>query len=77
MAATPKELYEKAMNLSDEERVELVGLLLETLEVGDERGVEAAWLKEIETRVAELDSGAAKSIPWTQVRARVFETGAR
>jgi putative addiction module component (TIGR02574 family) len=77
MAATPKELYEKAMSLSDEERVELVGLLLETLEVGDERGVEAAWLKEIEKRVAELDSGAAKSIPWTQVRARVFETGAR
>jgi putative addiction module component (TIGR02574 family) len=77
MAATPKELYEKAMSLSDEERVELVGLLLETLEVGDERGVEAAWLKEIEKRVAELDPGAAKSIPWTQVRARVFETGAR
>jgi len=77
MAATPKDLYEKAMSLSDEERVELVGLLLETLEVGDDRGVEAAWLKEIEKRVAELDSGAAESIPWTEVRARVFETGDR
>jgi putative addiction module component (TIGR02574 family) len=77
MAATPKDLYEKAMSLSDEERVELVGLLLETLEVGDDHGVEAAWLKEIEKRVAELDSGAAESIPWTEVRARVFETGAR
>lgn len=77
MAATPKELYEKAMNLSDEERAELVGLLLETLDVGDDRGVEAAWLKEIEKRVAELDSGAVESIPWTEVRARVFDPGAR
>lgn len=77
MAATPKELYEEAMNLSDEERAELVGLLLETLDVGDDRGVEAAWLKEIEKRVEELDSGATESIPWTEVRARVFNPGAR
>lgn len=77
MAATPKELYEKAMTLSDEERAELVGLLLETLDVGNDSGVEAAWLKEIEKRVTELDSGAIGSIPWTEVRARVFNPGAR
>jgi putative addiction module component (TIGR02574 family) len=65
------------MRLNDEERAELVGMLLESLEIGDDEGVEAAWLKEIERRVAELDSGAVESIPWTEVRSRVFESGAR
>jgi len=77
MAATPKQLYDHAMSLNDEERAELIGMLLESLDIGDEDGVEAAWVQEIERRVAELDSGAVESVPWTQVRARVFESGAR
>ena len=76
MASTPKDLYERAMNLTDQDRAELVGLLLETLDIEQETGVEAAWLEEIERRVADLDSGAAKSVPWSEVRARVFDTSA-
>jgi putative addiction module component (TIGR02574 family) len=72
MATTPKELYKKAMSLPDQERAELVGLLLETLDVDEDTGVEAAWLSEIDRRVAELDSGAVKPVPWSEVRARVF-----
>jgi putative addiction module component (TIGR02574 family) len=75
MASTPKDLYERAMNLTDQDRAELVGLLLETLDIEGESGVEAAWLEEIERRVAELDSGEVKSVPWSEVRARVFDTG--
>ena len=77
MVATPKQLYDRAMSLNDQERAELVGMLLESLEIGDDDGVEAAWLQEIERRVAELDSGAVESVPWTEVRSRVFESGAR
>ncbi|MGB5247020.1 MAG: addiction module protein [Woeseia sp.] len=77
MATTSKELYERAMSLNDEERAELVALLLASLEIDADDGVEAAWLKEIERRVAELDSGTVKSVPWTEVRSRVFEPGAR
>ena len=77
MAATPKQLYDRAMSLNDDQRAELIGMLLESLEIGDEDGVEAAWLEEIERRVAELDSGAVESVPWTKVRSRVFESGAR
>lgn len=77
MVATSKKLYEKAMSLNDQERVELVGLLLESLQIDDDEGVEAAWLKEIERRVAELDSAAVESVSWTDVRSRVFEAGAR
>jgi len=77
MAATPKQLYDRAMNLNEEARAELIGMLLESLEIGIDDGVEAAWLKEIERRVAELDSGAVESVPWTEVRSRVFESRAR
>ena len=65
------------MTLTDEERAELVGMLLESLEIVDDDGVESAWLQELERRVAELDSGAVESVSWTDVRSRVFESGAR
>ena len=73
MVASPKELYEKAMSLDPEERAELVGLLLESLEIGEDEGVEIAWLNEIEKRLEAVDSGAVETIPWTEVRSRVFE----
>jgi len=65
------------MGLNEEERAELIGMLLESLEIGTDEGVEAAWLQEIERRVTELDSGTVKSVPWTEVRSRVFESSAR
>jgi putative addiction module component (TIGR02574 family) len=74
MATTPKDLYEMAMSLNDEERAELIGLLLESLEIGGEDGVATAWLKEIERRVAEIDSAAVETESWSEVRSRVFET---
>lgn len=77
MAASAKELYERAMSLNDEERAELVGMLLESLEIQDDEGVEAAWLEEIERRVAELDSGAVKTVSWTEVRSKIFEPRTR
>ncbi len=77
MAASAKELYERAMSLNDEERAELVGMLLESLEIQDDEGVEAAWLEEIERRVAELDSGAVETVSWTEVKSKIFEPRAR
>jgi putative addiction module component (TIGR02574 family) len=34
--------------------------------------VEAAWDEEVERRVRQIDSGEVKTIPWEEVRARVF-----
>ncbi len=76
MATSPKDLYHKAMDLSDQDRTELVAMLLETLDIEEEEGVESAWLVEIERRVAALDSGQVKSVPWSEVRARVFNNSA-
>ena len=47
-------------------------LLIETLDTESEEGVEDAWRVEIERRMAELDSGAVETIPWEQLRARLY-----
>ena len=71
MAASRDDLYKAALELDDSERAALVGMLLDSLDTEEEAGVEAAWIAEIERRVEELDSGAVKSIPWEEVRARL------
>ena len=72
MATTTEDLYQQALDLTDEERAALAGLLLESLDAQTDTGVEAAWLKEIERRMAELDSGAAEGIPWETVKERLL-----
>lgn len=71
MSRTLQELYREASELSESERAELAGLLLESLESEPEADVEAAWSEEIERRVREIDSGKVKTIPWEQVRAQL------
>ncbi len=71
MARTIRDLYREASELSEGERAELAGLLLESLESEPEADVEAAWAEEIERRVREIDSGEVKTIPWEEVRAHI------
>jgi hypothetical protein len=37
-----------------------------------QQSIQAAWEKEINRRVAELDAGSAKTVPWTEVRRRLL-----
>lgn len=73
MATTTNELFQRALSLKEDERAALASLLLESLDMEVEKGVEAAWLEEVERRMAELDSGAAKGIPWEDVKARLLQ----
>ena len=72
MARTLSEIFHEASELSDNERAELAGLLLDSLDGEPDREVEAAWAEEIERRVRQIDSGEVKLIPWEQVRAELF-----
>ena len=72
MAKLAEELYKRALDLDERERADLVARLIESLDTEVEPGVEAAWLAEVERRMEELDSGKAQSIPWEEVRARLF-----
>ena len=67
------ELLKRALALSTEERAELAGSLLESLDGAhdDPEAVEAAWNEEIARRIADLDSGKARTVPWEEVRHRI------
>ena len=69
-----QELYEKASELPADERAELAGRLLESIEESTDEGVEESWAAEIERRMAEYRAGRVKTIPWSEVRARLHRT---
>lgn len=69
---TPKvsRLLEQALSLSVEEREALADSLISNLDGKVDEGVQAAWEAEIGRRVADLDSGKAKTTSWAEVRKR-------
>ena len=68
-----KDVFRDATELSEEDRATLAGLLIESLEGEPDPEVEAAWSAEIERRVAELDAGTVKTIPWEEVLRRLLD----
>jgi hypothetical protein len=43
----------------------------DTLDPKTESGIEAAWMEEIDRRVAEIDGGAVRTEPWDVVSERL------
>lgn len=74
MTRSVEELYEQASRLPEEDRAELAGKLLESIEGPPDEGVEEAWAAEIERRIADYQAGRVKTIPWSEVRARLHRT---
>jgi putative addiction module component (TIGR02574 family) len=72
MKAMTKKLLDEALQLTPAEREALAGELWDSLE-RDDLDAEAAWDAEIEGRIAELDSGRVKPIPWAEARRMIFE----
>ena len=71
MTQDANELLKKALDLPAEVRAELAGSLIESLDVAVDPDAEAAWKVEIARRIQDLESGAAKTIPWEEVRHRI------
>jgi len=63
---------QKALSLSEEERAALADSLLASLDGGVDEGAEEAWEQEISRRIADIDSGKAKMIPWEEVREKLL-----
>ena len=74
MARAVRELYAEASELNPNDRAELAGLLLESIEEPVDEGVEEAWAAEIERRMADYRAGRVKTIPWSEVRARLHRS---
>lgn len=60
--ADVERLFDEALQLDSEQRLELGRRLLDTLEDADEE-VDAAWKAEAPKRLASIRSGEAKGIP--------------
>jgi putative addiction module component (TIGR02574 family) len=61
-------IIREALELSAEARAALAGALVDSLESAPDPDAEAAWETEIRARVAELDEGRARTVPWSEVR---------
>ena len=76
MAALLKEIEDQALQLSPQERGELIHRLIVSLEGPAEDTPEAvaqAWDEEIARRVAEIEAGTVELIPHEQVMAEIDE----
>jgi len=63
-------LLEQALALSVEEQEALAESLTSSLAGKLDEGVLVAWDEAVKLRIADLDSGKAKTIPWEEVRQR-------
>ena len=72
MTTDTSKLLEEALKLPVEARAALAGSLIESLDETVEEDAEAAWAEEIARRVRELDSGKAKTIPWSEARRMIL-----
>ena len=67
-----KDRFREVFDLSPEARATLAGLLIESLESAPEPDAEATWLQEAQRRWEEIERGETETIPWEDVRARLF-----
>ena len=69
MPTLVEELSERAKTLSVQDRARLAEELLESLDQEPASEVEAAWDREIQRRVAEVESGMVTLVPSDDVHA--------
>ena len=62
------ELLQKALALPENERAELAGNLISSLDATVDQDVDAAWQEEVVRRLQEVQSGKVETIPWEDVQ---------
>ena len=67
MARAVAEIERDIRALTDHDRSQLIRSIISTMDGPDELDVDAEWLKESNRRLAEIDSGAAKTYPMKDV----------
>jgi putative addiction module component (TIGR02574 family) len=62
------ELLQKALALPEKERAEMASTLIDSLDPVVDENLEQAWQEEIARRLADVESGKVKPVPWDNVR---------
>ena len=73
MGKSVAEIYKESFELNENDRAQLAGLLLESVESDPDQDVEQAWVAEIDRRLKSLDDGSATMIPWEEVKRRTHK----
>ena len=68
MSPTLETLYQAALALPEEQRVELADRLLGSLSPDGPSHLHPAWRDELKRRSAQVDAGEVAPIPWDEVR---------
>ena len=72
MSPTADQVLQQALSLDEKDRASVAGALIESLHGEVEPGASEAWENVIQQRIHDLDTGAVKTIPWSEVRNRLF-----
>lgn len=71
MTRAARDLLEEALKLDVSERADLAAELLASLDSEPEEHVEAAWAAEIQRRIARIEAGTEKLLPWEDVQRQI------
>jgi putative addiction module component (TIGR02574 family) len=77
MGMDSRQLLDAALQLPPEERAALAGELIQSLDTEIDADAEAAWSAEIHARLAKVDAGLAKTVPWSEARRRIHAAAGR
>lgn len=68
MTSEAQELLQKALSLPENERAELAGTLIASLDQAIDVDSDAAWQEEVARRASEVRSGKVVTTPWEEVQ---------
>jgi putative addiction module component (TIGR02574 family) len=77
MKSSHKKVVEEALRLPAAARAALAGHLIESLDDSVDEDAELAWDKEIARRIADLDKGNVKTVPWSVARRQILRRSRR
>jgi putative addiction module component (TIGR02574 family) len=70
MSALVEQIRDEAMNLTPEERRELIHMLVDSLSEGEDARLEAAWNDEIARRIRDVEEGKVQRVSHEEAMAR-------
>ena len=71
MSAAFNQVLENIKDLSPRERALVAHCLISSLDTEHDEGADEAWARLSETRLAEVQSGAVKSVSWDEIKKQV------
>ena len=73
MSAATERLLHEALALPDDERLEFVEALIDSLQPKDQPPFDESWRAIVRRRAVELHLGKVTSVPWEEVKRRARE----